>query len=139
VKVLDFGLAKQLSEAAITVEAGKETPLETHTRSGIVVGTPLYLSPEQATGGTVDSRSDIFALGVLLYECIAGRPAFSGKNAIEIVAQVIHVNPPLPSSINPRVPPALDRITHKAIAKQPAARYQSASDFRKDLLDVHHT
>jgi serine/threonine protein kinase/Flp pilus assembly protein TadD len=140
VKVLDFGLAKQVDEAKVSsVDHDAETMLETHTQSGVVVGTPLYLSPEQATGSPVDPRSDIFALGALLYECITGRPAFSGKNVIEIVAQVIHVAPPPPSTINQHIPPELDRITLKALAKEPAARYQSAADFRTDLLALHHT
>jgi serine/threonine protein kinase/Tfp pilus assembly protein PilF len=137
VKVLDFGLAKQVNEERIgSVDHEAETMLETHTRSGVVVGTLLYLSPEQAKGDPVDPRSDIFALGVLLYECITGRSAFSGKNAIEIVAQVIHINPPLPSTINSHIPPELDRITLKALAKEPGARYQSADDLRADLLAI---
>lgn len=140
VKVLDFGLAKQVEEERVSsVDHDAETVLETRTQSGVVVGTLLYLSPEQATGSPVDPRSDIFALGTLLYECITGRPAFSGKNAIEIVAQVIHVTPPPPSSINQHIPPELDRITLKALAKEPVARYQSAADFRTDLLALHHT
>jgi tetratricopeptide (TPR) repeat protein len=113
--------------------------LETHTRSGVVLGTLLYLSPEQATGDPVDTRSDIFALGVLLYECITGHAPFSGKNAIEIVAEVIHFNPPPPSALNAHIPEELDRITLKAMSKEPGARYQSARDLRTDLLAIHHT
>src|SRR5206468_2916067 len=94
---------------------------------------------EQATGSPVDPRSDIFALGALLYECIAGRPAFSGKSVIEIIAQVIHVTPPPPSAINQHIDSELDRITMRALQKEPGARYQSADDFRADLLDVQHT
>lgn len=140
VKVLDFGLAKHVNEERFdAVDHDAETLLETHTRSGVVVGTLLYLSPEQATGDQVDTRSDIFALGVLLYECITGRPAFSGKNAIEIVAQVIHINPPSPSTINTHVPPELERIINKALAKEPGARYQSADELRADLIAVHQT
>jgi serine/threonine protein kinase/tetratricopeptide (TPR) repeat protein len=139
VKVLDFGLAKLVGEERINaVDHEAVTVREMHTRSGVVIGTLLYLSPEQAKGDPVDPRSDIFALGVLLYECVTGRPAFSGKNAIEIVAQVIHVNPPPPSTINTHVPAELDRITLKALAKEPDARYQSADDLRVDLLAVHH-
>ena len=93
--------------------------LETETRSGVVLGTLLYLSPEQATGDPVDPRSDIFALGVLLYESITGQAPFSGKNAIEIVAEVIHFNPPPPSSLNANIPKELDRISLKASLKNP--------------------
>ncbi|HEV7375506.1 MAG TPA: tetratricopeptide repeat protein [Pyrinomonadaceae bacterium] len=133
VKVLDFGLAKQLNEDHTQADPDARTLLATHTRSDIVVGTPLYLSPEQAMSAPVDGRSDLFALGALLYECITGRPAFSGASVIEIGAQVIHIDPPPPSTINPRVPPQLDRITLKALQKKPGARYQSAQEMIKDL------
>ena len=138
VKVLDFGLAKQVAEEQTEpVDSEAETVVEMRTQSGVVLGTPLYLSPEQATGDSVDPRSDIFALGTLLYECITGRPAFSGKSTIEIIAQVIHVSPPPPSTINKSVPPELDRIILKAMAKEPGARYQSADELRADLLAIH--
>ena len=135
IKVLDFGLAKQLNEEnghASTPEA--ETLLATQTRSDIVVGTPLYLSPEQARGEPVDARSDLFTLGALMYECLAGRPAFAGRNVIEIGGEVIHVNPPPPSHFNGRVPSELDRITLKLLAKKPDERYQSADELIADLV-----
>jgi serine/threonine protein kinase len=137
VKVLDFGLAKQLNEEHIR-QTGSDarTLFATQTRSGVVVGTPLYLSPEQARGGVVDRRSDLFALGALLYECIAGKPAFGGAGVLEIAGQVLHVDPPLPSTINRRVPPELDRMTMKALAKKPEARYQSANEMLVDLRAV---
>ncbi|MFN2453188.1 MAG: tetratricopeptide repeat protein [Pyrinomonadaceae bacterium] len=141
-KVLDFGLAKQLSESQDGRAANLEAPTlftATRTQSGVVVGTPLYLSPEQATGAQVDTRSDIFALGALLYECVAGRPAFSGASVIEIGAQVIHINPPPPSKFNPRVPKELDRITLKALAKKPEARYQTAAEMLADLRRARTT
>lgn len=138
VKVLDFGLAKQLNEDTVRkIDSGARTLFATQTRSGVVVGTPLYLSPEQARGGDIDGRSDLFALGALLYECIAGKPAFSGTGVLEIAGQVLHVDPPLPSSINERVPPELDRITMKALAKRPEARYQSANEMLSDLRAAH--
>ena len=134
VKVLDFGLAKRISEEEIhETDPNARTLLATHTREGIVVGTPLYLSPEQASGTTVDGRSDIFALGALLYECISGKPAFSGGSVIEIGAQVLHINPVPPSEINPQVPRELDRITLKALAKKPVDRYQNAEEMQRDL------
>ena len=140
VKVLDFGIAKQLTEAdASAVDSEAITIQETHTDSGVVLGTLLYLSPEQAIGDPVDARSDIFALGALLYECVTGHAAFSGERRIEIVAEVIHFNPPVPSTINPHIPQELDRITMKALAKEPGERYQSASALRADLLAIHHT
>ena len=133
-KVLDFGLAKQLTEDVFhPSDADAQTLLATKTRSGIVVGTPMYLSPEQATGATVDARSDIFALGALLYECIAGKRAFEGSGVVEIAAQILHKDPSPPSEINPRVPKELDRITLKALAKKPEERYQSANEMLDDL------
>ena len=136
VKVLDFGLAKQMNEEHSQADPDARTLLATHTRSDIIVGTPLYLSPEQAKGAQVDGRSDLFALGALLYECIAGTPAFSGASVIEIGAQILHVDPPAPSTINARVPKELDRITLKALAKKPEARYQSAREMMDDLAGV---
>ena len=137
VKVLDFGLVKQLNdEQGFTSDQDAPTLLVTRTRSDVVVGTPLYLSPEQATSAPVDARSDLFALGALLYECITGRPAFAGTSVIEIGAQIIYVDPPPPSQINPRVPRELDRITLKALAKRPEDRYQSAEEMSADLHAV---
>ena len=136
VKVLDFGLAKQLNVNAGAVQAidsKARTLFATQTLSGVVIGTPLYLSPEQAKGDVVDGRSDLFALGALLYECITGTPAFSGAGVFEIAGQVLHVDPPPPSVANPRVPPELDRITMKALAKKPDERYQSADEMLSDL------
>jgi serine/threonine protein kinase/lipoprotein NlpI len=140
VKVLDFGLAKLINEELYNAaDPDAQTMLATRTRSGVVVGTPLYLSPEQAKGASVDARSDLFALGTLLYECITGRPAFAGKSAVEIAAQVIHIDPPPPSSINPHVIPELDRVTLKSLAKKPEERYQSSAEFIADLCAVQAT
>ncbi|HEX8353158.1 MAG TPA: protein kinase, partial [Pyrinomonadaceae bacterium] len=136
VKVLDFGLAKQLHEDGGADGADAQTLLSAHTRSDVVIGTPLYLSPEQARGSKVDGRSDLFALGALLYECLTGRPAFSGSNVIEIGAQVLHIDPPPPSRFNPRVPAELDRLTLKALAKKPEDRFQTAAEFAAELARV---
>ncbi|HJU93644.1 MAG TPA: tetratricopeptide repeat protein [Pyrinomonadaceae bacterium] len=134
VKVLDFGLVKHLfDQPSSDVDLDAKTIYSTQTRSDVIVGTPLYLSPEQATGKAIDGRSDLFALGALLYECLTGQSAFSGGSVLEIGAQIIHVTPPAPSKINPQVTPALDRITLKALQKKVEARYQSAGDMLKDL------
>jgi tetratricopeptide (TPR) repeat protein/predicted Ser/Thr protein kinase len=134
VKVVDFGLVKHLFEPPSSdVDLDAKTIYATQTRSDVIVGTPLYLSPEQATGKEVDGRSDLFALGALLYECMTGQSAFSGGSVLEIGAQIIHVTPQPPSKINPAVPPALDRVTLKALEKKVEARYQTAADFLKDL------
>ena len=128
VKVLDFGLAKQLDE-----DGTKSRALSEHTRSDVVIGTPLYLSPEQARGAKVDPRSDLFALGALLYECVSGRPAFSGANVIEIGAQVLHFDPPPPSRFNPRVTAEVDRLVKRALSKKPEDRFQNAKEFSDEL------
>jgi serine/threonine-protein kinase len=137
VKVLDFGLVKQIAEQT-TLDGGpdEETLPSTTTRSDVIVGTPLYLSPEQATGKAIDGRSDLFALGVVLYECITGQSAFGGGSVIEIGAQVIHVTPIIPSKLNDHIPPELDRITMKAIEKKVDERYQSADELIADLQRV---
>jgi serine/threonine protein kinase/Tfp pilus assembly protein PilF len=137
VKVLDFGLAKQLNkDNVLSSEPEAQTLLSTETRSGVVLGTPAYLSPEQAVGGAVDGRSDLFALGTLLYESITGRTPFAGNSFIEIAANVLHVQPPEPSKINPNVSKELDFITLKALAKKPSKRYQSAKELIADLNAV---
>jgi len=136
-KVLDFGLAKQITDEAFhSTDGDAQTLLATKTRSGTVVGTPLYLSPEQAMGAPVDARSDLFALGALLYECLAGRRAFEGEGIFEIAAQILHKDPSPPSEINPHVCKDLDRITLKALAKKPEERYQSAGEMLEELRAV---
>jgi tetratricopeptide (TPR) repeat protein/predicted Ser/Thr protein kinase len=140
VKVLDFGLVKHLFDQSTGgVDLDAQTIYATKTRSDVIVGTPLYLSPEQATGKEIDGRSDLFALGALLYECLTGQSAFSGGSVLEIGAQIIHVTPAPPSSLNPQVPPELDRITLKALEKKVEARYQTAAELLKDLRAVSTT
>ena len=131
VKVLDFGLAKQMQEAPPSQDAS--TILTSATIEGTVLGTPQYMSPEQAKNATLGPASDLFSLGAVLYECLAGKPAFSGASSVEILAAVLHVNPPPPSQFNPQVTPEMDRIALKALAKQPEARYQSADEMAADL------
>jgi tetratricopeptide (TPR) repeat protein/predicted Ser/Thr protein kinase len=138
VKVLDFGLVKHLFEPTTTdgVDLDAQTIYSTQTRSDVIVGTPLYLSPEQATGKQIDGRSDLFALGALLYECLTGQSAFSGGSVLEIGAQIIHVTPAPPSALNPQIPAELDRITLKALEKKVEARYQNAEELLRDLRAV---
>ncbi|MDT7541227.1 MAG: eukaryotic-like serine/threonine-protein kinase [Acidobacteriota bacterium] len=137
VKVLDFGLAKLVGAEHEALSAPEAQTLQrAMTRSDMMIGTPLYLSPEQAKGKNIDARSDLFALGALLYECIAGRPAFAGATIVEIAAQVIHVDPPPPSKFNPSLPRSLDRVVLKALAKRPEDRYQSADEFVSALREA---
>ncbi len=137
VKVLDFGLAKQVGDQADASSSNGGGELAgSKTQTGIVVGTPLYLSPEQAKGHKIDQRSDLFSLGSVLYEALTGRTAFSGQSSLEIGAQVIHVDPIVPSAVNPRVTSELDGITMKALAKDPALRYRSAKALAQALREA---
>jgi serine/threonine protein kinase/Flp pilus assembly protein TadD len=135
VKVLDFGLAKHFQEPSALTE-DSETVAPSQTGAGTVLGTPAYMSPEQARDAALAPRSDLFALGSVLYECLAGRPAFVGANSVEVLAGVLHIEPSPPSRYNPRLPAALDAVLAKAMAKNPEARYQSAQEMLTDLRAV---
>ena len=132
VKVLDFGLAKLFEggPAAETVSA-------LATRQGQVMGTPAYMSPEQAEGRPVDARSDIFALGAVLYEMLAGRRAFAGDSDVGIITSILRDRPPLLRSVRPDAPAGVQAIVDRALAKDPAGRYASAGAMRSDLLALH--
>jgi eukaryotic-like serine/threonine-protein kinase len=123
VKVMDFGIARAVADNAATV-----------TQTAAVIGTAQYLSPEQARGENVDARSDVYSTGVLLFELITGSPPFTGDSPVAVAYQHVRENAPPPSSLNPDVPPELDAIVLKAMAKNPANRYQSAGEMRADLI-----
>ncbi|HEX7330870.1 MAG TPA: protein kinase [Pyrinomonadaceae bacterium] len=132
VKVLDFGLAKHIGLEP--VDQGSDSySRDTKTREGLLVGTPMYFSPEQALGKPLDPRSDLFSLGLVLYECLTGKPAFSGATPMEICANVIRDNPVPPSQINPAVSRDLERVTLRTLEKLADDRYQSASSLATDL------
>ncbi|HYJ87329.1 MAG TPA: tetratricopeptide repeat protein [Pyrinomonadaceae bacterium] len=134
VKVLDFGLAKQILPGfSDSLNPEGQTLLSAQTREGVIVGTPMYLSPEQALGSEVDARSDLFSLGGVLYECLAGKPAFFGVSPMEICTKVIRDEPTPPSQVNADVPEELDRIILKSLAKKPDHRYQTAGELISDL------
>jgi serine/threonine-protein kinase len=122
VKVTDFGIAR-----AVNTE-------ESLTQTGAVMGTAAYFSPEQAEGKGVDARSDIYSLGVVLYEMAVGRPPFSGDSPVAVASKHVRDQPALPREVNPRVPVALEAVIMKAMAKDPEARYGSAEELRADLL-----
>jgi len=122
VKVMDFGIARAMSDAQATM-----------TQTAQVIGTAQYLSPEQARGERVDSRSDLYSTGCLLYELLTGRPPFTGDSPVAIAYQHVRENPIPPSRVDPDVPPWADGIVLKAMAKSPADRYQTAADMRADL------
>jgi serine/threonine-protein kinase len=109
---------------------------EVKTQTGIVLGSPRYMSPEQVAGKRAEPRSDIFSLGVILYEMLTGKPPFTGEDVTSVMFQIMNLVPPPPSSINARVPEILDFIVTKAIAKALDDRYLGADEFAKDLREV---
>jgi serine/threonine-protein kinase len=122
VKVMDFGIARALSGSQVTI-----------TQTVQVIGTAQYLSPEQARAERVDARSDLYSTGCLLYELFTGRPPFTGDSPVAIAYQHVRVNPVPPSQADPEVPRWADAIVLKAMAKNPADRYQTAADMRAGI------
>jgi serine/threonine protein kinase/Tol biopolymer transport system component len=133
-KVLDFGLAKLAEPGADVLSANSPTMMG--TMAGAVLGTIGYMSPEQAAGQPADRRTDIFALGCVLYEMIAARRPFEGRSAAEVIAHVLHDEPPAIAGIRPDVPAGIARVIHKCLAKEPGRRYQHADDLVVDLREA---
>ncbi|MGW2370819.1 protein kinase domain-containing protein [Kitasatospora sp. NPDC001683] len=122
VKVMDFGIARALTGGATTM-----------TQTGMVMGTPQYLSPEQALGKPVDHRSDLYAAGCMLYELLTLRPPFTGDTPLSVVYQHVQDPPVPPSQVNSRVPVGLDPLVLRSLAKNPDDRFQDADEFRAHL------
>ncbi len=122
-KLLDFGIARVTEEAQRTMLA--------LTGEGVVLGTPRYMAPEHASGDEIDARSDLFALGAVLYEMLAGRPAFDGPTPVRVLHALMYEQPPALTG-SARIA-AVDRVVHRALAKHPANRYPSAEEFAVDL------
>ncbi|MFI9360186.1 protein kinase [Kitasatospora sp. NPDC053057] len=122
VKVMDFGIARALTGGATTM-----------TQTGMVMGTPQYLSPEQALGKPVDHRSDLYAAGCMLYELLTLRPPFTGDTPLSVVYQHVQDPPVPPSQVNSRVPAGLDPLVLRSLAKNPDDRFQDADEFRAHL------
>ena len=127
VKILDFGLA------LLTVPSSSFRHGSTHGYGSSTAGTAPYMSPEQIRGEELDARSDLFSIGAVLYEMATGRSAFNGKTRAEIVDAILTTAPPAPSVLNPDIPADLERMVNKALEKNRALRYQTASDMRADL------
>src|ERR1700760_745716 len=122
IKVMDFGIARAMSDNQATM-----------TQTAQVIGTAQYLSPEQARGERVDARSDLYSTGCLMYELLTGRPPFTGDSPVAIAYQHVRETPVPPSVVDPDTPPWADAIVLKAMAKDPADRYQSADEMRMDV------
>jgi serine/threonine protein kinase/Flp pilus assembly protein TadD len=134
VKVLDFGLAKL--SATLDDEADQETQLQTVTREGRIVGTVNYMSPEQAEGKPTDPRSDVFSLGILIYEMTTGARPFSGDTAISTITSILRDTPSPIGDLRADLPRHLDRVIRRCLAKDPDRRYQSALELRNELEEL---
>ena len=133
VKILDFGLAK-------VADAGSEAETETHlTASGAIVGTPAYMAPEQANGQAVDGRADLFSLGCVLYELLAGKRPFTGPNTLSILMSLANHTPPAPDTLSPQCPAGLSRLVMQLLEKDPAKRPASAEAVIQTLSDFDNT
>jgi eukaryotic-like serine/threonine-protein kinase len=134
-KLMDFGLAKEFSPAplpdALTAMTAEQSKL---TAEGTIVGTFQYMAPEQLEGKDTDGRTDIFALGALVYEMATGQPAFTGKSRASMIAAILSSEPQPMKALQPMTPPALERIVKKCLAKDPDERWQSASDLATELI-----
>src|SRR5271170_1041234 len=140
VKVLDFGLAKLVAHKsrAGSSWAGRSPALVAELSvSGSATGTPGYMSPEQARGDELDARTDLFALGIVLYEMATGKMPFHGKTLGAVIAAILRDVPEPPSELNPDLPVDLQHIIGKALEKDPDVRYQTASDMRADLKRLY--
>lgn len=122
VKVMDFGIARAVSESSATV-----------VETARIIGTASYLSPEQARGDLVDARADLYSVGVVLYELLAGQPPFQGESPVAVAYQHVSEEPPLPTEVNQTAPGSLNPVVLKALAKDPQQRYQDAASFRTAL------
>src|SRR5215510_760731 len=138
VKVLDFGLAKLTKRTASEPETDSEaeTMVRQSTEPGVLMGTVSYMSPEQARGQKLDHRTDIFSLGVILFEMIAGRRPFEGETASDVSAALLTASPPQLRSLAPKAPEELERITEKCMAKGCEKRYQTARELLSELSSL---
>src|SRR5579864_1664487 len=131
VKVLDFGLAKLVHHLATDDGTSNDDSL---TAVGVIPGTAVYMSPEQARSETIDGRSDLFSFGVVMYEMSTGKKPFTGSNSLMTLDAVLHQKPVPPRDLNPQIPIELEGIIGKAMEKDRQHRYQSAAEMKSDLV-----
>ncbi len=147
VKILDFGLAKLVQREDLDVSdtqsptrtSGGHAPAEARTEAGVVLGTAGYMSPEQVRGKPADARSDIFALGTILYEMLSGQRAFEKDSSADTMAAILKEEPAELSGEGKKIPPAVDRVVRHCLEKNPAERFQSARDFAFNLAAISDT
>jgi serine/threonine protein kinase/WD40 repeat protein len=132
-KILDFGLAKLVLPDMDVTGGVTAATRDSGTGAGMLLGTVGYMSPEQVRGGAIDARSDLFSFGVVLYEMVSGQRAFKGATTADTISAILTQEPPELVTVNKDVPPLLDRIVRHCLEKEPAARFQSASDVGFDL------
>ena len=132
-KVLDFGLAKFLKPALASLAEASKAETSPKTTAGVMVGTVNYMSPEQVQGKDVDSRTDLYSLGVVMYEMTTGSNPFQGENPASTIANIMMRDPPPMPDLNPQCPPGLDRILRKCLRKSKEERYQSSRELLADL------
>ena len=138
IKVLDFGLAKLIEPPTANMNSEAATVVRVDTKMGAVMGTAQYMSPEQARGLKVDARTDIFSLGVVLYEMLAGRAPFTGETTADIISLLLHKEPQPLSTLAPDTPAELQSIISKALRKDKDERYQTVKDLLIDLTTLKH-
>ena len=130
VKLLDFGLAKFVTPEERDTDATVTAPI---TGEQQIVGTVAYMSPEQVAGKALDARSDIFSVGLVLYEMLSGRRAFTGDSQIAVMHAIVNDAPPRLRDVRPGLPAAVETIVSRALQKETARRYQSAGEMKRDL------
>ena len=141
-KILDFGLAKVAEKPASEIDAARTLSVGSDakhvTTTGALLGTVAYMSPEQVRAKELDTRTDLFSFGSVLYEMATGKMPFEGESTGVICAEILHHQPPPASSLNSAIPPALDDIIGDCLQKDRDRRYQLASEVRADLKQLKH-